>query len=93
MTDTKNDPLTLTLPAHVVDILADWVRADAKAMHPATSQADKKVAREARRELGDTFARAVEYNNLPNFSAGGDLADALNERSEAYDAYRVANPN
>lgn len=91
MTDTKNAPLTLTLPGYVVDILADWVRADAVAHHPASGEPEKKVAREARRELGHTFARAVEYN-LPAFSAEGDLADALNERREAYAAYRIANP-
>lgn len=88
MTDTKNDPITLELPGYVVDILADWLRADGVAMHPATAQPEKKGARENRRELGDTFARAVQHV-MPFAIAAGDLADALNERAEAYEAYRV----
>lgn len=89
MTDTKNSQLAIELPAYVVDILADWARADAKAMHPANEQSEKKQAREARRELGDTFARAVQQV-MPSLSAEGDLADAFNERAEAYEAHRKA---
>jgi len=90
MADTKNDALPLTLPGYVVDILADWARADAVVMNPESDQSQKKAAREARRELGDTFARAVEHN-LTAFSVEGDLADALNELAEAHSAYRAAN--
>lgn len=89
MTDTKNNPLALELPAYVVDLLADWARADAQAMHPAGGQPERKDAREERRELGDTFARAVLHNLLTS-AAEGDLADAMNERDAAYDAYRAA---
>ena len=89
MIDTKNSPLTIELPGYVVDILADWARADAKAMHPSSDQPEKKEAREKRRELGDTFARAVQHV-MPSSSTEGDLADSLNERAEAYEAYRAA---
>jgi|LNAP01.1.fsa_nt_gb hypothetical protein len=37
MTD-KNTPIT---PAYLVDVLADWARADAQAQHPATTSPDK----------------------------------------------------
>jgi hypothetical protein len=92
MTDAKNNPFPIELPGYVVDILADWLRADAKAMHPANGQPEKKEAREARRELGDTFARAVQHVMAP-VSAECDLADAFNEQFEAYEAYRAVSRN
>lgn len=89
MTDTKYDPIPLELPGYLVETLAEWARADAVAQHRDTARPDREVARDQRRDLADTFVRGLLLN-LPAFSAEGDLADALNERAEAYADYQAA---
>lgn len=91
MTDTKYDLIAVELPPHVVAVLAEWARADAQAMHPGTDRQVAKAAREERELLANAFTRGA-LHALPAFSAEGDLADALNERDEAYEAYDAANP-
>ncbi|MQT97758.1 hypothetical protein [Pseudomonas helleri] len=93
MTDAKYDPITIQRPPHVVAVLAvlaEWARADAKAMHPDTDRQVAKEAREEREGLANAFTRGAVHA-LPAFSAEGDLADALNERDAAYEAFRVDN--
>lgn len=89
MTQPKNDPITLELPAYVVDALAAWARADAQLMRPIDERSNKHLEQQVCSDLADTFVRHV-LEVLPSFAAEGDLADALNERAEAYAAYRAA---
>jgi hypothetical protein len=89
MTDYQHDPITLELPGYLIDLLADWARADTVAQHPGTTRQDKAAAREKRQDLADTFVRGLLLN-LPAFSAVGDFSDALNERAEAYADYKAA---
>lgn len=89
MTDTKNNPITLELPGYLVDMLADWARTDAEVMGPIGAGSDKKKANDKRLEVADAFASGV-LNHLPAMSAEGDLADAINQRDEAYADYRAS---
>lgn len=89
MTKHKNDSITLELLAYLVDMLADWARTDAEVMGPIAAGSDKKKLNDKRLELADAFLGGV-LNHLPAISAEGDLADAINERDEAYAAYRAA---
>lgn len=58
-------------------------------MRPIASGSDHKKLNDKQLELADAFLRGV-LNHLPAMSAEGDLADAINERDEAYAAYRAA---
>lgn len=89
MTGTKNDPITIALPAYLVDMQAAWARADTEVMRPIGGHSDKQKANNERLELADAFVRAAQLH-LPALSAEGDLADALNEREEVFDV--PANP-
>lgn len=89
MTDYQHDPITLELPAYLIETLAEWARTDTVAQHPDTARPDKAAAREKRQDLADTFVRGLLLN-LPALSAEGDFADALNERAEAYADYKAA---
>jgi len=77
MTEPKNDAITLELPGYLVDMLANWARADATY--------DKRL------RLADGLVLSL-LSHLPALAAEGDLAAALNERREAYDAYHAAKP-
>jgi hypothetical protein len=85
----RNEPLSLELSAELVDLLADFARADARSMQmPAYTggAADAKALIEVERERM-TLAHALAWrllHDLPAFSAEGDLAAALNERDEVY---------
>lgn len=85
----KNDPITLELPAHVVDLLADWARLDARIMRPSQEPGDKLRLHEQCTAIAHGVVLGV-LKALPNFSVDGDFADALNERDEAYADYAAA---
>lgn len=89
MTKPKNDPITLELPAYVVDMLAEWARLDGGIMLPSVVPGDKVKQHEQSAILAHGVVLAV-LTALPAFSAEGDLADALNERAEAYADHRAA---
>lgn len=93
----RNEPLSLTLPAELVDALADYARADAEVMREAVALAvtGDPVRHDDRERERTTLAHALAFrllNDLPKFSAQGDLADALNERDEVYQDYRRSQP-
>lgn len=89
MSQPKNDPITLELPAYVVDMLAEWARLDGKIIGPALVPGEKKQQSDQSANLAHGIVLGV-LNALPNFSAEGDFADALNERDEAFAAYHAA---
>jgi len=89
----RNEPLSLELPAALVDLLADYVRTDGESMREAVAlSASGEPARYGALELARvTLAQTIVEDllkALPAFSAEGDFADALNERDEIYDEYR-----
>ncbi|WP_426158065.1 hypothetical protein [Pseudomonas sp. TSRC2-2] len=83
MTKPKNDPIHLTLPAHVVNMLTQWARLDRDLM-----RAEDQPARLKLREQRATWANEIVRSVLESraFPTVGDLATALNERAEAYAA-------
>ena len=89
MTKPKNDPITLELPAYLVDMLADFARLDGRIIGPTVVPGEKKKQSEQSADLAHGIVLAV-LNALPALAAGVDVADALNERDEAYAAYRAA---
>lgn len=90
MTDPKNNPLTLELPAYVVDMLADWARLSGRIMGPSVVPGEKIEQDAQSADLAQDIVLAL-LHSLPAFTEG-DLADALNERAEAYTAYHAAGP-
>ncbi|NWC59477.1 hypothetical protein [Pseudomonas veronii] len=89
MSQPKNDPITLELPAYVVDMLAEWARLDGSIVRPSVVPGDKMQQHKQSAILSHGIVLGV-LNALPNFSAEGDFADALNERDEAYADYHAA---
>lgn len=83
MTTSTHDPIEMELPGYLVDLLTQWVRADTEAMRLSRTTAEREAHRHERAFLGDQLARGL-LHALPNFSAEGDFADALNERDEVY---------
>lgn len=88
MTQHKNDPITVELPAHIVDMLADWARLDGRIMRPSQEPGDKVQLHEQCTAIAHGVMLGV-LHALPAFSAEGDLADALNERAEGYADFRA----
>ena len=91
MTDTKTSSITLVLPEYVLDVLAQWVSADADLMEPSGDRSDSQQLRAQRADLADDFVRNV-VQFLPALPAESDLAVALKHRDLAYAEYRAANP-
>lgn len=89
MSNPKNNPVTLELPAYLMDILAQWVRADAQCMRLDIKMDSYRDARHQCEETAQSLALGIVLN-LPAFSAQGDLADAINDRDEAYNEYYAA---
>lgn len=89
MSIPKNDPITLELPAFLVDVLAEWARADAQYMRTDVSHVTFQDALYQRDIKADSLVRSLIYS-LPAFSAEGDLADAINERAKAHAEFRDA---
>lgn len=83
MTKPNNDPINLTLPAHIVNMLTQWARLDRDLM-----RAEDRPARVKLRQQRATWANEIVQSVLEsrNFPAVGDLAVALNERAEVYAA-------
>lgn len=93
----RNAPLSLELSADLVDLLADFARADGESMRltvELTRTGDAGRLAEVERERATLMQTIVLHllHDLPAFSAEGDLADALNERDEVYDNYRRTRP-
>jgi len=89
MTDIDNGSITLPLPEYVVDMLAQWVHADAELMEPIGDPSDRQERRARRADLADDFVRNV-LHLLPALSAESDLATALKLRDLVYAEHRAA---
>lgn len=89
MNQHKNDPITLELPAYVMDMLAEWARLDGKIIGPSEVPGEKVKQSAQSADLAHGIVLGV-LNALPAFSVDGDFADALNERGEAYADYQAA---
>lgn len=87
MPKPKNDPITVTLPAHVVNMLTQWARLDCELMQAKDRPARLKL-REQRAEWANEIAGDV-LQLLPVSNGAKDLADAINERTAIYAADHV----
>jgi len=92
MANTQNNTLTLELPEHLVDVLAQWASIDAELMEPRRDRSDRQAQRAQRADLADLFVRSVLLE-LPAIPSEGDLAAALKLRELVYSEHRDANPN
>ena len=87
MTSPKNAPITLQLPGHVLDALADWARADGQYMrlpHPQSERAEKDKA-----QWANSVARRL-LDLLPVLPGETDLATAMAERDAGYAEYNAS---
>lgn len=87
MARPNNDPITLTLPAHVVNMLTQWARLDRDLM-----LAEDRPARLKLREQRATWANEIASDVLqllPASYVGKDLAEVINERAAVYAADHV----
>lgn len=85
----KNDPITLQLPAHLVDELSKWIRTDAQYMRTEVNHATFHDIRCQRERTAESLVLYIVHT-LPDLSVESDLADAINERKEAYAEYDAA---
>lgn len=92
MTENTHDPIELELPGYLVDQLTAWVRADTESMRLSSTPAEREAQRTERAFVADMLVRGMVHV-LPNFSAEGALADALNERDEVYAEHPPVDPS